>query len=58
VYLDVPVGAGPSDWRGYPGTHILEVGRDGLALLAEQAGYAVSYQAGTVLHLEAVAVPA
>jgi hypothetical protein len=58
VYLDVPVEAAPPNWHGYSGTHILEVGRDGLQALAEQAGYTVSYQAGTVLHLDAAAVPA
>lgn len=30
VYIDCPVTTGPQDWTGYPGTHVIERGWDGI----------------------------
>lgn len=39
MYVDCPLPAGPPDWSGYDGTHILEAGWDGLNDLLEGHGF-------------------
>lgn len=39
VYLDVPVGAGVPVWERYHGSHILEIGADGLVGLLANQGF-------------------
>lgn len=43
VYMDVPIGADPSDWRGYHGSHILEVGHVELLRRCRDLGYKVTH---------------
>jgi hypothetical protein len=39
IYLDAPLDRGPRDWTGYSGSHVLEIGWDGVAEMLEARGY-------------------
>jgi len=39
IYLDAPLDRGPRDWSGYSGSHVLEIGWDGVAEMLEARGY-------------------
>lgn len=40
VYFEAPLDDGPIDWRGYPGSHKLEIGWDSVRRLMKATGYA------------------
>lgn len=39
VFFEAPLQSEPTDWRGYAGSHVLEVGWDGVDDLMADAGY-------------------
>ena len=39
VYLDAPLKMYPLDWTGFPGSHILDIGWEGVNELLEASGY-------------------
>jgi hypothetical protein len=39
LYLQAPLGDGPTDWRGYRGSHILECGWGGVTAAAHTEGF-------------------
>jgi hypothetical protein len=39
VYLEAPIGAVGKDWRGYPGSHILDIGWIEVRAMLEKRGY-------------------
>lgn len=57
IYIDCPVGPGPSGWHGYEGSHILEVGSTELLWRLEQVGYKAAYvdnAGGLIAYLDRV----
>lgn len=48
AYVECPLEQEPSDWRGYEGTHILEVGWEGLEQLFASYGFTVGGMTGGV----------
>ncbi len=44
LFLDAPLADGPTDWHGYLGTHILEVGWRGVDELCAGYGYRLAYR--------------
>lgn len=42
VYLEAPLHDGPRDWTGYEGSHILEIGWNGVLDLLEEFGYVLN----------------
>lgn len=49
VFVDVPVGPTPHDWRNYNGTHILEAGWVDLVATVEQLGFETRLVAGNTV---------
>jgi len=39
IYLEAPLDDGPRDWAGYPGSHVLEIGWDGVNDLLSERGW-------------------
>lgn len=46
VYLQAPLEAGPTDWDGYHGSHILEIGWAGVSEILTENGYRITPTVG------------
>lgn len=42
--IESPLEDGPTDWSGYSGTHVLELGWDGVDGLFERAGFEITHE--------------
>jgi hypothetical protein len=49
IYLDTPLEARATDWRGYEGSHVIEVGSEELLARLDALGYTATHTEGQMI---------